>query len=302
MTALARFTTLLLAPLLALAALAGCARAEPLVDVSVVDLDRGETMPRWPQRGKDYIEGRPGHRYAVVLQNLTGQRVLAVVSVDGVNAISGETAGTRQSGYVLDPWQRLEVRGWRKNLSEIAEFHFTSLGDSYAARTGRPGNVGVIGVAAFRERVPVPPPYPYPQIGYGERRDGAYPYEPYAGAGNAAEAARAPSPAAPPPAARAESSTSAADAAAPALGQSQRAPSYDDGLARRQQLGTGHGERRWDAATVTQFERASSRPNQVHTLYYDSWEALAAKGIVPRYTPPYPREPAAFPIGFAPDP
>ena len=298
-----RLSAFLLAPLLALAALAGCARAESLVSVSVLDLDRGETMPRWPHRGRDYVEGRPGHRYAVVLQNLTGQRVLAVVSVDGVNAISGETAGTRQSGYVLDPWQRLEIRGWRKNLSEIAEFHFTSLGDSYAARTGRPGNVGVIGVAAFRERVPVPPPYPYPQIGYGERRDGSYPYEPYAGAGTAAEAAKAPS--APPPSARAESSASAADAAAPSLAQpeAQRRPGgYDDFARQRQQLGTGHGERRWDAATVTHFERASSRPNQVDTLYYDAWEALAAKGIVPRYTPPYPREPDAFPIGFAPDP
>src|SRR3546814_7260621 len=43
--------------------------------------------------------------------------------------------------------------------------------DSYAARTGRPGNVGVIGIAVFRERHvariwtpphPKPPPYPYP--------------------------------------------------------------------------------------------------------------------------------------------
>ena len=73
-----RLSAFLLAPLLAFAALAGCARAEPLVSVSVLDLDRGETMPRWPHRGRDYVEGRPGHRYAVVLQNLTGQRVLAV--------------------------------------------------------------------------------------------------------------------------------------------------------------------------------------------------------------------------------
>src|SRR3546814_17390255 len=43
--------------------------------------------------------------------------------------------------------------------------------DSDAARTGRPGNVGVIGIAVFRERHvariwtpphPKPPPYPYP--------------------------------------------------------------------------------------------------------------------------------------------
>ena len=198
-----RLLVLLLATLAACVALPGCARAEALVSVSILDLDRGETLPAWPHRGRDYIEGRPGHRYAVVLQNHTGGRVLAVVSVDGVNAISGETAGASQSGYVLEPWQRLEVRGWRKNLSEVAEFHFTSLGDSYAARTGRPGNVGVIGVAAFRERVPAysppaiasPPPAPYPS-------DPRYPAEPYARAERAEESAGA--------------RASAADAAAPA--------------------------------------------------------------------------------------
>jgi hypothetical protein len=39
-------------------------------------------------------------------------------------------------------------------MSEVAAFVFTSLPDSYAARTDRPGNVGVIGVAAFREYRP----------------------------------------------------------------------------------------------------------------------------------------------------
>ena len=88
----------------------------------------------------------------MALQNLTGERVLAVLSVDGVNAISGQTAGSSQAGYVLEPWQQVEIRGWRKSYSDIAEFYFTDLPDSYAARTGRPQNVGVIGVAAFRER------------------------------------------------------------------------------------------------------------------------------------------------------
>ena len=38
-------------------------------------------------------------------------------------------------------------------LSQTAAFYFTDLADSYAARTGRPDNVGVIGVALFREGV-----------------------------------------------------------------------------------------------------------------------------------------------------
>lgn len=268
--------------LLTLAGLPGCAGARPLVDLQVVDLEHQETLPRYPHRGRDYVEGRPGHRYAVVLQNLTGERVLAVVSVDGVNAISGQTAGSQQSGYVLEPWQRLEVKGWRKNLSEIAEFHFTSLGDSYAARTGRPQNVGVIGVAAFRERRPVPVPY-YSQDGV------RYPTAPYPSSAPPAPMAEARSRAA-------QGASANADAAAPSMKYEER----ESGLASRQQLGTGHGERRWDAATVTQFERENTRPNQVLSVYYDATEALVARGVIP----PRPRwnAPEAFPIGFAPDP
>ena len=47
-------------------------------------------------------------------------------------------------------------------MDEIAAFYFTSLGDSYANRTGRPDNVGVIGVALYqRKRVEPPPPIVY---------------------------------------------------------------------------------------------------------------------------------------------
>ena len=86
------------------------------------------------------------------IRNCTGARVLVVTSVDGVNVISGDTAAPSQSGYVLEPWGSVEITGWRKSLSRTAAFYFTDLGDSYAARTGRPQNVGVIGVAVFQEK------------------------------------------------------------------------------------------------------------------------------------------------------
>jgi hypothetical protein len=159
--------------LLFLLPLGACAQ-ERLVDVNVVDLDRGNWLDRIPYSGREYIEGRPGHRFSVSLRNLTGERVLAVLSVDGVNAISGQTAGASQAGYVLDPFQQVEIRGWRKSYSDVAEFYFTDLPDSYAARTGRPQNVGVIGVAAFREKRPPPiayepPPPPYYPVPYADR-------------------------------------------------------------------------------------------------------------------------------------
>lgn len=259
----------LLLGLAALASLPACAREAPLVDLQVVDRELGHALPWHPHRGRHYIEGQPGHRYDLVLHNTSGERVLAVVSVDGVNVISGETAGTGQSGYVLGPWQRLEIKGWRKSLSEVAGFHFTALQDSYAARTGRPGNVGVIGVAVFRERQP--PVWQEPPAPIARSRDEA--------------------------GARSGRYDDAAGAAAP----SAELRSLPESLA-RQQLGTGHGERRRDAATLTRFERASRWPAQQLSLYYDGRQALVARGILPRHPPRYAPVPDAFPIGFAPDP
>jgi hypothetical protein len=130
------------------------AHGQPLVRLSIVDRDTGAELPQYPGRGQRWIAGAPGHRYAVRLANLGSERVLVVLSVDGVNAVSGETAAASQGGYVLDPWETADIAGWRKSLEDVAAFVFTDLGDSYAARTGRPDDVGVVGIAVFRERVP----------------------------------------------------------------------------------------------------------------------------------------------------
>lgn len=157
---------------IALAAATACAplSAGPLVRVDVVDREHGAVLPRHRHRGDTWIAGQPGHHYAVRLTNNTAERVLVVLSVDGVNAVTGQTADPSQAGYVLAPWQTTEVTGWRKSLDDVARFVFTDLPDSYAARTGRPDHVGVIGVAAFRERRAVRPvPYPAPPVA-GARR------------------------------------------------------------------------------------------------------------------------------------
>ena len=154
--------------LIALAVIAACAPAtahaplpaQPLVELALVDRDTAQALPEYRHRGRDWVAGTPGHRYAVRLTNTTGERVLVVLSVDGVNAVSGQTAAPSQAGYVLGPWESAEIGGWRKSLDDIAQFVFTDLPDSYAARTGRPDNVGVVGIAVFRERRPRPLPPP----------------------------------------------------------------------------------------------------------------------------------------------
>lgn len=281
---LRHYGLLALSPLLFAAT---AAQAGRLVDVQIVDRDTGSVLPQYSHRSDQYVPGAPGHRYAVRIVNSSSQRVLAVLSVDGVNAISGETAATQQTGYVLEPYQSTEVAGWRKNMNEIAAFEFTTLSQSYAAQTGRPGNVGVIGVAVFREKY-VPPPPPPPPV----YRDDHIAAE--AEAGNQSEDKRArrepipmPKPGMAPPA---SASGAAADSAARAAPQKQES------------LGTGHGQRETSSASYTNFERDSSKPYEIVAIRYDSYANLQSRGIVPRRPPPRPQQPNPFPDNFVPDP
>ncbi|HEY0502317.1 MAG TPA: hypothetical protein VGD42_02385, partial [Lysobacter sp.] len=112
-------------PLSVLALLALCALplAVPAqVQLDVVDRDAGQWLPPLHHRGDRWIEGTPGHRYAVRLTNTSDRRVLVVLSVDGVNAITGQTASPSQSGYVLEPWQTAQIDGWRKSMRHVAQF------------------------------------------------------------------------------------------------------------------------------------------------------------------------------------
>ena len=73
----------ILAFLTTLALFAACApvHARPLVDVSLVDRDTGESLARYPHRGDLWVAGSPGHRYSVRLRNHSAERVLVVRSI-----------------------------------------------------------------------------------------------------------------------------------------------------------------------------------------------------------------------------
>jgi hypothetical protein len=129
-----------------------------LADVRVIDRDSGASLAMTYYRGEYWVAGRPGARYAIEIRNHEAGRMLAVTSVDGVNVLSGETAAWNQSGYVFTSGERYQISGWRKSDSQVAAFVFTASPNSYAERTGRPANVGVIGIALFKER-PAQPKY-----------------------------------------------------------------------------------------------------------------------------------------------
>ena len=259
-----------------------------LIQVDVHDRASGTVLPVHQKDERHYIVGAPGHEYAVRIRNCTGARVLVVTSVDGVNVISGETASPSQSGYVLDPWGSVEIKGWRKNLQRTAAFYFTEHQNSYAARTGRPDNVGVIGVGVFREKAQ-PVARPEPLFRRGQIASENQPESPRA-QDSAQSAAESP-------------------ASAPAANEGDvRAPRQRleaaDAARTLGKLGTGHGRNEASRATLVRFERASEVPAETVSLQYDRRENLVAIGVLPPYPSVARREPQPFPAGmrFAPDP
>jgi hypothetical protein len=242
--------------------LLGCAGS--LAQVEVYDRTAGRVLPVYGHRGKLYVAGEPHHQYEVRVRNNRGGRVLAVTSVDGVNVISGATAAETQDGYVMGAYDSVAIEGWRKSLDAVATFYFTSLDDSYAARTGRPDNVGVIGVALFRER---------------EWRHCCDELNKQSAA----------------PSSTPEASADAGRGSAAESDKSERARG-------EAKLGTGHGERVDSQAQYVDFRRASTRPDEVISIFYDSRRNLVAQGVIPRKRWLADRQPDPFPNGFTPDP
>jgi len=149
--------TLVVAALLAATTLpATAATACTTGRVDIYDRNAGQALQTYRHHGQRYVVGTPGNEYAVRVRNCTAVRVLAVVSVDGVNVVTGETASTDQAGYVIEPGGYVNIQGWRKDFDRTAAFYFSDPSDSYASRTGRPDDLGVIGVALFREKSYVP--------------------------------------------------------------------------------------------------------------------------------------------------
>jgi len=267
------------AGLLAVAGITGAAGAQTweapgsLVGVSVEV--EGQSSPLYSAvdgSGRYYVEARAGARYAVRLQSRSRERLAVLVSVDGLNVVSGERvydlsrrpSGTAGRLYVLDPWGETTIRGWRTNLDEVRRFTFVDERSSYAARSGKSNSrMGWIEVAVFRERRPWfwERPYGYSEDSREEPRE----KDEYGG-------------------------RTAPEAQAPAAGTLRRdAPEdaeHKSAARDRSYPGTGWGSRLGDRAVVVDFE-AEDTPAERVTLRYEYADALYALGVMPRYPYPY---------------
>jgi hypothetical protein len=253
--------------------------------VEVMD-EAGRELRTFHHAGQTFVLGRYGERYSIRVQNHTGRRVEAVVTVDGRDVISGTVGDfVGESGYLIDAYDTVVIDGFRQSLDEVAAFRFTRPENSYSARMGTPENVGMIGIAIFPERVHEQIVRRAPPMARraDERAEGKSASAQPKGRADAAELL--------------DGLRSKADRAASA--GAAAAPSTDN-------LGTSYGESLSSSAQEVPFERASrTEPAALIALRYDDRDGLLARGIA--VDPPRPRPvcgPQPFPRNgrFAPPP
>ncbi len=229
-----------------------------LIALSVaVDGAPASLYPARDGTGRLYLEARRGCRYALTLENRSGERLAAVLTVDGLNVISGERDLGRGRMYVLDPWQRTTVQGWRTSLQEVRRFRFVDEEASYAARSGKANEkMGWIELAVYRERRPFVRAVPEPEPWRGLPRP-----VPFGGSGPA----------------RNESAPAGRDDGE-ARGSAEKAPA--PAAAAQAYPGTGWGERARDEVVLVQFD-PESEPCERVTVRYEYRAALVALGVFP---------------------
>lgn len=222
--------------------------------------------------GNTFIEGREGSEYELRIKNNSSFRVLVIPSVDGLSVMDGEEAGLDSSGYVLGPWQTTSIPGWRLNKEAVAKFKFGSVGGSYSVQSGKgTTNVGVIGLAVYKEKVRVYPvfhsdPFYGQWHGYGT---GAIPKNGIL-----------------------RSMATNITSEAGNTGSTDVSASIN-AMATTQSLGTEFGDKADFKTTSTNFERGDLL--NVISLFYDTANGLASRGIIvnpARMTTP---QPSAFP-------
>lgn len=252
----------------------------------------GALLDTYQHRGRFYVQGNTGERYSIRVSNPTDQRVEAVISVDGLDVVDGETANfASKRGYIVPARGNVNIDGFRVSTQNVAAFRFSSVSASYAARKGKARNVGVVGVAIFAERpqevLAIPTPFVYrdSENRSQDYRDDGYREERTRGAHKSAAPTRSSHDR---PSAEAGASVSSSDSA---RGHGPADPYQPAPTVKRERpgLGTEFGEQRYSAVQFTTFVRANSKkPTAIAELRYNDRDGLQALGITLRQPPTYP--------------
>jgi hypothetical protein len=246
----------------------------------------GQVLDTYRHGARSYVQGNAGERYTIRVTNPTDRRVEAVMSVDGLDVVDGETANFRSKrGYIVPAHNSLDIDGFRVSTREVAAFRFSSVASSYAGRKGKARNVGLVGVAIFAEQESEVLALPQPLTVRGERKQQRGPV-PESFDDNVAPRDRSQNQPA------AEGSTADRSSARAGVRASTRSRSLGSGAPTRRiqeerpGLGTAFGERRTSSVRFTSFVRANAnKPTAIAELRYNDSQGLRALGIRLRETP-----------------
>lgn len=253
-------------------------------------LVNGTPVKEYFKDGSVYIEGRKKAKFSIRIRNNSSSRKLFVPTVDGLSVMNGEHGGFDSSGYIVNAHSSITIDGWRTSDKDVAQFYFTNPGDSYAEKTDKGGNLGVIGCAVFCEKIQ-PITFTYAS-GNGT---GIFPANPLYDPFNNEKYPRW----------YAGSSTTTANclnaSATSANFYSERSErTIELSSLKAQDIGTGFGESKKSEVISVSFDRESN-PDQVFTVYYNTREQLEKQGIDFNSRPQY-ITPSAFPAQYCKPP
>lgn len=112
----------------------------------------GNKLPTYSHNGKIYIAGKVNKEYNIRIKNKSYYKIETVVSVDGRDVITGEIGNASNHGYIINPFSEILIKGFRKSLENVAAFKFSVPSKSYSSKMGTEENVGIIGIAVYREK------------------------------------------------------------------------------------------------------------------------------------------------------
>jgi hypothetical protein len=153
-------------------------------------LVNGRPVKELLHNSQTYIEARKGTNYTIQLKNKSNRKALAILSLDGIDVIKGRRGEDAQSGYIVDPYSTIEVKGYRISDEEVAAFVFSDGFKSYANTIGAKTeggtkkttkNNGVIGARITLEKEPeiedeqIDAPYTLNPIPFRKRWPRIYP-------------------------------------------------------------------------------------------------------------------------------
>lgn len=284
---------------------------DKMIEIQLVD-ENNKPFKTYTHEGKVYFEGIRGKKYGIKVKNTSSTRLEVVLTVDGRDIISGEKGNyVSQRGYIFNPYQEWTITGFRQTDNSVAAFNFSNKESSYSNLMGSPENIGVIGVAIFKEKEkPLPLIRNYPVVDPFSNPWKPAPWVPW------------------------QPTWISQWNDPPFFGQNLGDFSYQDnvkitcdslnvshggggkftssggstskGILRsvKQNIGTEYGETIKSSISHTSFSRINDEPIHVMVFYYDDYKGLRARGVIsekPKDPNPFPDVPQVSP-GYAAKP